>query len=150
MSPLAKRRLCLGPAGVINCTPLSPLSFWVSLFPGKHGYNIWCIGRETPHFEETGLIWGHPEALCLESPRGGEGASPLWKNSAFQSPVSSLWQVVNGSRELSAQVRRSPPSRVEEGAWSPPWEGPEGSRIGDWFGLANPAAGDSGGRPFQG
>ena len=37
--PLAKRRLCLGPAGVTNCTPLSALSFWVSLFPGKHGYN---------------------------------------------------------------------------------------------------------------
>ena len=30
---LAKRRLCLGPAGVINCTPLSALS------PGTHGYN---------------------------------------------------------------------------------------------------------------
>ena len=30
---LAKRRLLLGPAGVINCTPLSALSFWVSLFP---------------------------------------------------------------------------------------------------------------------
>ena len=37
--PLAKRRLCPGPAGVINCTPLSALSFWVSLFPGKCGYN---------------------------------------------------------------------------------------------------------------
>ena len=37
---LAKRRLCLGPAGVINCTPLSALSFRVSLFPGKRGYNI--------------------------------------------------------------------------------------------------------------
>ena len=36
---LAKRRLCLGPAGVINCTPLSALSFWVSLFPGTRGYN---------------------------------------------------------------------------------------------------------------
>ena len=36
---LAKRRLCLGPAGVINCTPLSALSFSVSLFPRKHGYN---------------------------------------------------------------------------------------------------------------
>ena len=31
---LAKRRLCLGPHGVINCTPLSA----VSLFPGMHGY----------------------------------------------------------------------------------------------------------------
>ena len=53
---LAKRRLCLGPAGLINCTPLSALSFGVSLFPGTRGYNIWCIGWETPHFEETGLI----------------------------------------------------------------------------------------------
>jgi len=35
---LAKRRLSLGPAGVINCTPLSALS-WVSLFPGTRGYN---------------------------------------------------------------------------------------------------------------
>ena len=25
--PLVKRRLCLGPAGVIHCTPLSALSF---------------------------------------------------------------------------------------------------------------------------
>ena len=37
---LAKRRLCLGPAGVIDCTPLSSLSFWVSFFPRMHGYNI--------------------------------------------------------------------------------------------------------------
>ena len=36
---LAKRRLCLGPTGVINCTSLSALSFWVSLFPRMHGYN---------------------------------------------------------------------------------------------------------------
>ena len=36
---LAKRRLCLGPASVINCTPLSALSFSVSLFPGTCGYN---------------------------------------------------------------------------------------------------------------
>ena len=36
---LAKRKLCPGPTGVINCTPLSALSFQVSLFPRKHGYN---------------------------------------------------------------------------------------------------------------
>ena len=29
---------------------------------------------------------------------GGEGTLPLLKNSAFQHPVSSLWQVVNGSK----------------------------------------------------
>ena len=37
---LAKRRLHLLPAGVINCTSLSELSFWVSLFPGTRGHNI--------------------------------------------------------------------------------------------------------------
>ena len=39
LGSMAKRRLCLGPAGVINCTPLSVLSFWESLFTGKRGYN---------------------------------------------------------------------------------------------------------------
>ena len=34
-----KRKLCLGPAGVINYTPLSTLSCWVSLFPRVFGYN---------------------------------------------------------------------------------------------------------------
>ena len=37
LGSLAKRRLCLGPASVINCTPRSALSFWVSLFPGTRG-----------------------------------------------------------------------------------------------------------------
>ena len=34
---MAKGRLYLGPAGVINSSPLSALSFWVSLLPGTHG-----------------------------------------------------------------------------------------------------------------
>ena len=49
---LAKRRLCLGPAGVINCTPLSALSFWVSLFPETRGYN-----RKTDTEAETPILW---------------------------------------------------------------------------------------------
>ena len=40
---LAKRRLCLGPAGVISCTPLSAPSFWVSWFPGMHGYTSCAV-----------------------------------------------------------------------------------------------------------
>ena len=36
---MAKRRFCFRPPVVINCTPLSALSFWVSLFPRTHGYN---------------------------------------------------------------------------------------------------------------
>ena len=37
--PWLKRKLCLGPAGVINCIPQSVLFFWVSLFPGAFGSN---------------------------------------------------------------------------------------------------------------
>ena len=37
--PWLKRKLCLGPASVINCTALSTLSFWVSLLPGAFDYN---------------------------------------------------------------------------------------------------------------
>ena len=38
--PWLKRKLFLRPAGVIkNCTPLSTLSFWLSLFPRAFGYN---------------------------------------------------------------------------------------------------------------
>ena len=43
---LAKRRLCLGPVSVIDCTPLSALSFWVSLFPRMRGYNSGTEGQE--------------------------------------------------------------------------------------------------------
>ena len=40
---LARGRLCLQPAGVINCSPLSALSFWVSLFPRMRVYNKSCL-----------------------------------------------------------------------------------------------------------
>ena len=57
---MAKRRLCLGPAGVINCTSLSALSFSVSLFPEKRGYNMergWQAVRQVriPTYERMGL-----------------------------------------------------------------------------------------------
>ena len=44
---LAKRRLCLGPASVINCTPLSALSFWVSLFSLMCGCNSRRVSSRT-------------------------------------------------------------------------------------------------------
>ena len=50
---LAKRRLCLGPAGVINCTPLSALSFWVSLFPGKRSYNSFILCFYEPPWQQA-------------------------------------------------------------------------------------------------
>ena len=61
---LAKRRLCLGPAGVINCIPLSALSFWVSLFPGTRGYH------ERKGNEQATL------AAPANSPRAGSHATP--------------------------------------------------------------------------
>ena len=38
---------------------------------GTHGYNIWCMGWEIPHFEETSPIWDYSKALQLKSSRGG-------------------------------------------------------------------------------
>ena len=72
---LANRRLCLGPASIINCPSLSALSFCVSLFPGTCGY-IWRMGQETPHFEESGPIWDYSKALWLESSGGEKAPGP--------------------------------------------------------------------------
>ena len=72
LGSLMKRRLCLGPAGVINCTPLPALSFWVSLFPGTRGYNKSCltlcdpmeysmpglpVRHQHPKFTQTHVNW---------------------------------------------------------------------------------------------
>ena len=51
LGSLAKRRLCLGPAGEINCAPLSALSFSVSLFPGTRGYDISTSITTIEYFE---------------------------------------------------------------------------------------------------
>ena len=61
---LAKRRLCLGPASVINCTALSALSFWVSLFPRMCGYNIMINATiiTWPQDEKNWLVWKDPDA----------------------------------------------------------------------------------------
>ena len=68
----AKRRLCLGPTGVINCTPLSALSFRVSLFPGKHGYNTLSMGFSRQEYW-SGLPFPSPGDL----PNSGiEAGSP--------------------------------------------------------------------------
>ena len=108
--PWLKRKLCLGPASVINCTALSTLSFWVSLLPGAFGYNIWCIGRETLHFEETVLL-GATLRTC-GSDLHPSGKVPLLNAQNFH--AGGYWM---------AAGRRFPPSRVEEGAWSTPWKG---------------------------
>ena len=74
LGSLAKRRLCLGPAGVRNCTPLSALSFWVSLFPGERGYNKgssnmgqrWCQVGSVPCIS-LGISWDLPFSAVTQS-----------------------------------------------------------------------------------
>ena len=79
--PLAKRRLCLGPAGVINCTPLSTLSFWVSLFCYRHAYQNGYIRIDT--------VW-RQGWLVSSLPRGGSYPStvvPTGAKHRVQSPL---------------------------------------------------------------
>ena len=66
----------------------------------------------------------------------GEGASPLWKNSAFQRLVSSLWQVVNGSRVIEHSGGEEPSLQGGRGGLITPLGGirrgtdPQGPGIG--------------------
>ena len=61
---LATRRLCLGPAGVINCTPLSAASFWVSLFPRTRGYNNTTNVFLRKMSKHSGLFWNCQASVC--------------------------------------------------------------------------------------
>ena len=78
---LAKRRLCLGLPGVINCTPLSALSFWVSLFPRTCGYTS---------NEYSGLNW----LVCFSLQSKGLSrvfsSTTIWKHQFFGTQTS-LW-----------------------------------------------------------
>jgi len=58
--------------------------------------------------EETSPIWDYSEALRLESSRGGRVPRPSGRILLLNSQTA--------AGELSAQVRRNPPGRVEEGA----------------------------------
>ena len=71
------------------------------------GY-IWCIGWETPHFEETSPIWDYSESLWLESSGGGGGASPFWEDSASQCLDLSHEQVVDGIKETERWGEEEP------------------------------------------
>ena len=67
--------------------------------------------RRQVSFEATPRLFG---LNLLE----GEGTSLLWKNSAFQHPVSLLWQVVNGSKGTE-----------RSGEEEPTWQGGRGGLI---------------------
>ena len=72
---LAKRRLCLGPTSVINFTPISALSFWVSLFPGEHGYNS---STEIPSPLLTLFIVMLPKAYLASHSRMSGSRGVIW------------------------------------------------------------------------
>ena len=68
--PGLKRKLCLGPTGVINCTSLSTLSFWMSFFPGAFGYNILASSPlNTPRLKTCLSSWQPPTSWdsCCKS-----------------------------------------------------------------------------------
>ena len=56
---LAKRRLCLGPTCVINCTPLSALSFWVSEFVSR---NAWLQQHHFANKDLCSQSYGFPNS----------------------------------------------------------------------------------------
>ena len=88
----------------------------MSLFPGTRGYNICCVSRDTPHFEETSPIWDYSEALWLESSRGGKVPHPSGRILLLNAQTFHVSRWWTEAGELRAQVRRNPPGRVEEGA----------------------------------
>ena len=79
------------------------------------------MARETPHFK-TSPIWDYSEALRLESSKGGKVPHPSRRILLLNTwTFLSRWWTAAG--ELSAQVRRNPPRRMEEGGLITPLGG---------------------------
>ena len=80
------------------------------MFPKGFGYNIWCIGWETPHFEETSPVWGHTKALWLRYSRGGKVPRPSGKILFLDAWTFQVKWPVDDSRgiELSAKEGSHP------------------------------------------
>ena len=76
---LAKRRLCLGPAGVLNCAPRSAWSFWVSLFLGTRGYNTvrTCVNIPLPSECESVIL--KPSRIISQHP-WKESSEGTWRS----------------------------------------------------------------------
>ena len=74
------------------------------------------MGRETPHFEETSPIWDYSEALRLESSRGGKAPRPSGRILLLNAQIFHFSRKWTAAGELSAEVRRNLPGRVEEEA----------------------------------
>ena len=114
---LAKRRLCLGAAGVINCTPPSALSFWVSLFPRTHGYNFARLKTVSLYFPTAS-----PSLSCLLT------LVPLWsiKAHGIQTPIRWLFWGASLSSSWSAssliKVSSLPQHLVSRIQWPVMWQ----------------------------
>ena len=67
---------CLGPTGVINCTPLSALSFWVSLFPGTRGYNTPYVPSSLPPSQAATTEAANPPPLPVLEARSETSVPP--------------------------------------------------------------------------
>ena len=82
----------------------------MNLFPKGFGDNIWCIGWETPHFEETSPVWGHTEASGLRSSRGGKMPRPSGMILFLDARTFQVKWAVDDSRriELSAKEGSHP------------------------------------------
>ena len=83
--PLAERRLCLGPAGVTDCPPLSALSFCVSLSPRTCGHNSgnsspkvhsWELCHLGQHQADLQKLVKGADAACR--PDLGDGGEAVW------------------------------------------------------------------------
>ena len=95
----------------------------MSLFPRAFGYNIWCTGWETLHFEETSPIWGYSEVSWLGSSRGGRRLALLERLRFLMPGPSMLSGQWTAAWELNAQVRKVPTLWGGRGGLINPWEG---------------------------
>ena len=108
----------MGPAGVINCTPLSSLSSWVSLFPGTHGYNR-TNSRSARYQMSFGLFSDAPDQFSfpgLPSPgvteqfREGQWEVGLWASLCTQGcvPLNRWPEHLWSGRSLASCWRKLP------------------------------------------
>ena len=107
------RRLCLDPAGVINCTLLSSLSFWVSLFPGMRGYNSRCLIAEV--FCLFGLVFSYHHPLVQYLAKYKVVEKGMWKVMLVGSPQKSCTErrFLKQHRHNSSALQLQPHNHLE-------------------------------------
>ena len=106
---MAERRLCLGLAGVINCTLLSALSFWVSV-----SRNTWLQQCEWTNEAVQGAFLGLRARIysclgstCLNPEVPGNTVKTELKQSCFLGPETCTFR--ESDRDQGQRARRSSP-----------------------------------------